>query len=145
MNDPGRAPSRPTASGQPSPSIRRQINPRTVVVRRPTPWVAGNPAITEAGSERPGTVHERIPTRASKVRLPNVAVARHVGKAAVVIQIVSAVGVRRIAAVGVAGVLLVVLILLLIPLVKGIRFDTLGQFIVIVIREVELRSVVLAD
>src|SRR5580692_3584868 len=115
------------------------------MIRRPTPRVAGYPAITKTRSERPDAVQKRIPACAGKVRLPDIAIARHVRKAAVVIQIVSAVRVGRIAAVGGASILLVVLILLLIPFVKGIWFDTLGQFVVIIIRKVELGSVILAN
>src|SRR5208282_806843 len=138
-------PSRPGSAGLPGPSISRQISPGAVVVRRPTPRVAGNPAITEAGRKGPAAVHERIPASAGKIRLPHRPVAGNIKETAVIVEIAGAVGVWGVTAIGVAGVLLVILILLLVPRVKRIGLQIFRHGGAVAIRQVELRSVILAN
>lgn len=83
------------AAGLPHPSATRNENPPAVAVRHPSPWVRGDPAIS-IRRIIPVAVHEWVPADPYTVRLPEIAVSRHVIIAAVIIQVAEAILIRRL-------------------------------------------------
>src|ERR1700691_1623534 len=79
----------------PEPSEAGSEGPTAVAVGHPSPRIARHPHVASAGIERPGTVLERAPVSTDEIGLPDIAVARDIQEAAVIIQIGHAVAVWR--------------------------------------------------
>src|SRR5882724_9670879 len=89
-----RVPSRPSPSRLPEPSIGVDVSPGAVTIRRPAPWIAGDPGIPSPGIPHPGAILERVPSRTYQVGLPHHPVAGDVVEASVIVQVAGPVTVR---------------------------------------------------
>src|SRR6266849_1601651 len=134
-------PSRPRTPGLPEPTGRRNVGPGPVTIGRPAPGIGRYPGISSPGIPHPGAVHERVPARPHKKRLPHHAVARHVVEASVVVQVAGAIVIRGVTVQGRCAVLLMIFVLLLIPIVVRIGLQIIGSGVAIPAREVEGRAV----
>ena len=82
------------STGLPDPAKAGNEHPVAGVVWSPSPGIAGNPGIAAAGIESPAAILKGTPVGADEIGLPDVAVAIHIHKAAVIIQVADAVAVR---------------------------------------------------
>src|SRR4030095_6629304 len=128
----------------PEPSVAGRVRPIAIAVWHPSPGIGRHPRVAEAGIPHPRSVHERVPTHASEVGLPYVAVTRHVHEVAVVIQIAYAVAIRIVTRRLAGSIPLLIVRLLTIPLVIRIFFDALGECVSVFVREIEGRAFLLA-
>src|SRR5580704_5957684 len=79
----------------PDPPEARYESPVAVAIGHPSPGIARGENVTGARIVSPAAVLERAPVGADEVGLPDVPIARHGHKVAVVIQVAHAISVGR--------------------------------------------------
>ncbi len=118
----------PLPTRTPAPAARAALLPATRVERQPTPRIRRHPRVARRRIHRPDAIGERVPRRAGKIRPPHGAAPRHIGKLAVVVQVVGSVQPHPAAAhPGQRRALLVILLLGAVPLVIGLHIHTMRQ------------------